>query len=403
MHTPSIMTIAFGTVAVVGILLLVSPKPVAPPPPRYEASAPAQAAQGAPTPVQTASAMSMPPAAVAIPSAPASTPQATQSVPAPAQAAAATNTPPPSSTEKIAASWKVPDVDKLQDDIFGQTVRYGRDLITKTTSLIGPDAKDPAMRFAGSGLTCQSCHLQGGTQQFGLPLAGTWGVFPIYIGRENNVRTLEDRINGCMERSVNGHALPPDGPEMKAMVTYIRYISGGEQVGKSLDGRGSPALPLPEKAADPVHGQEVFKTVCAACHGADGQGQRLDAADAAEQGKRYQFPPLWGPDSYNDGAGMARTITAARFVHANMPYGTSWQEPQVSPADSYDVMAFVNSQPRPHKADLEADYPDRSKKPADAGYPPFVGPFTPDQHRYGPWKPIETWMKTNAAEARAVH
>ena len=386
MRSPSIMTVAFGTVAVVGVLLLISPKPVAPPPTRYEMSPPAQAAQSASTPVQAVSATS--------------TPQATQTAVAPAPAAAAT--PPPSPTEKIAASWKVPDVDKLPDDILGQTVRYGRDLITKTTSLIGPDAKDPAMRFAGSGLTCQSCHLQGGTQQFGLPLAGIWGVFPVYIGRENNVRTLEDRINGCMERSVNGHALPSDGPEMKAMVTYLRYISAGEQVGKSLEGRGAPALPLPDKAADVTHGEEVFKTVCAACHGADGMGQRLDAADAAEQGKRYQFPPLWGPDSYNDGAGMARTITAARFVHANMPYGTSWQDPQVSPEDSYDVMAFVNSQPRPHKANLEADYPDRSKKPADAGYPPFIGPFTPDQHRYGPWKPIEDWLKTNVSQARTT-
>lgn len=316
--------------------------------------------------------------------------------------AAAAPAPPNPSADKVASTWTVPNIDTLQDDIFGKTVRYGRDLITKTTSLIGPDAPDPAMRFAASGLTCQSCHLQGGTQQFGLPLAGIWGVFPVYIGRENSVRTLEDRINGCMERSVNGHALPADGPEMKAMVTYIQYISGGERVGQPLEGRGAPSLPLPAAAADPVHGQEVFKTVCAACHGADGLGQKLDAADAAAQGKRYQFPPLWGDESYNDGAGMARTITAARFVHANMPFGTSWREPQLSVQDAYDAMAFVNVQPRPHKADLEADYPDRSKKPADAAYAPFVGPFTPDQHRYGPWKPIEDWLKTNAAEARAT-
>ena len=46
-------------------------------------------------------------------------------------------------------------------------------------------------------------------------------MFPLFIGRENEVRTLEDRINGCMERSMNGRALPPDGPEMKAMLTYI--------------------------------------------------------------------------------------------------------------------------------------------------------------------------------------
>ncbi|TCZ52774.1 c-type cytochrome [Roseicella aquatilis] len=300
------------------------------------------------------------------------------------------------------AAWEVPDPDSLPEDAFGRTVRRGRDLIAKTSSLIGPDAADPAMRFAGNGLECQSCHLRAGTQQFGLPLAGVWGVFPTYIGREDEVRTLEERVNGCMERSMNGRALPVDGPEMKAILTYIRFISGPERVGQSLRGRGSPPLPLPERAADPEHGRQVFATTCAACHGADGQGQRNDRAHAAETGRRYQFPPLWGPDSYNDGAGMARTITAARFVHANMPLGTTFEAPVLSAEDAFDVMAFVNSRPRPHKEGLERDYPDRSKKPVDAAYPPFVGPFPPEQHRYGPWQPIQDWLRAHPEAARAT-
>jgi thiosulfate dehydrogenase len=294
-----------------------------------------------------------------------------------------------------APKWSVPSVDTLPDDAFGQTVRRGRDLIAKTTSLIGPDAADPAMRYAANGLTCQSCHLQAGTQQFGLPLAGVWGVFPQYIGRENEVRTLAERINGCMERSMNGRPLPVDGPEMKAMLTYIRFISAAEQVGKPLEGRGAPPLPLPTRAADPAHGRQVFAATCVACHGADGQGQRLPAAVAASMGKRYLFPPLWGPESYNDGAGMARTITAAQFAHANMPLGTTWQSPVLSNEDAFDVMAFVNDQPRPHKQGLEADFPDRSRKPVDAAYPPYVGPFSADQHKFGPWEPIQAWMKAN--------
>jgi thiosulfate dehydrogenase len=296
----------------------------------------------------------------------------------------------------------VPDPDALPDDVFGRTVRRGRNLIAKTSSLIGPDAADPTMRYAGNGLDCQSCHLQAGTQQYGLPLAGIWGVFPRYIGRENEVRTLEERVNGCMERSMNGRALPVDGPEMKAILTYIRYISGPERVGQSLHGRGSPSLPLPDRAADPERGKQIFAETCAVCHGENGQGQRLEAAQAAETGRRYQFPPLWGPDSYNDGAGMARTITAARFVHANMPLGASVEAPQLSTEDAFDVMAFINSQPRPHKAGLEADYPDRSKKPVDAAYPPFVGPFPPEQHRYGPWQPIQDWIRANPDAARAT-
>jgi thiosulfate dehydrogenase len=294
-------------------------------------------------------------------------------------------------------AWSVPDPDTLPNDAFGRTVRLGRDLIVRTSSLIGPDAPDPASRYAGNGLDCQSCHLQAGTQQFGLPLAGVWGVFPAYIARENQVRTLAERINGCMQRSMNGRPLPVDGPEMKAMLTYIRFISASEPVGQSLNGRGAPSLPLPDRAADPQHGHQVFTETCAACHGADGQGQRLDPAEARASGRRYRFPPLWGPDSYNDGAGMARTITAARFVHANMPLGTTFQAPALSVADAFDVIAYTTAQPRPHMAGLEADYPDRARKPVDAAYPPYIGPFPPGQHRLGPWPPIQAWIKANAA------
>ncbi len=298
--------------------------------------------------------------------------------------------------------WTIPDPNSLPDDAFGQVVRYGRDLIVKSSSLIGPDAPDPAMRYSGSGLECQSCHLGAGTQRFALPLAGAWGVFPAYIARENGVRTLEERINGCMERSLNGKPLPVDGKEMKAIVTYIRFVSAGEPVGQSLDGRGTPPLPLPDRAADPVRGRAVFTQNCAACHGPDGQGVRLAPEDAKSTGRRYQYPPLWGPDSFNDGAGMNRAITAARFVHANMPFGTTFAAPVLSEADAFDVAAFVVSQPRPHQAGTEADFPDRSRKPVDAGYAPFIGPFPSSQHRFGPWKPIQAWAKANHGAARTA-
>src|SRR5579862_6279814 len=156
-----------------------------------------------------------------------------------------------------APAWTVPDPDTLPNDAFGRAVRRGRDLIVKTSSLIGPDASDPAMHFSGNGLDCQSCHLQAGTQRFGLPLAGTWGVFPTYIARENEVRTLEERINGCMERSMNGRALPLDSREMKAMLAYIRFISAGVPTGRGAEGRATPTLPLPAAASDPTHGAQV--------------------------------------------------------------------------------------------------------------------------------------------------
>jgi len=294
----------------------------------------------------------------------------------------------------------IPDPDKLPDDPFGEVVRYGRDLIAHTSALMGPDAADPSMRYSGNGLECQSCHLEAGTRRFGLPLAGAWAVFPTFIARENEVRTLEERINGCMERSMNGRSLPVDGPEMKAMLAYIRYISDGVPVGTPALGRGTPALPLPDKASDAQHGAEVFQTQCASCHGADGQGKRLDSAEATQERRRFQFPPLWGPESYNDGAGMARSITAAGFIRANMPFGTDFEHPVLAQEDTFDVAVFINSQSRPHKAGVENDYPDPSLKPADAAYPPFADPFPAEQHRLGPWPPIQQWLKGIAGQHR---
>ncbi len=300
-----------------------------------------------------------------------------------------------------AGDWRVPDVASLPDNAFGRTVRSGQDLIAHTAATIGPDAPDPAKRYADNGLECQSCHLDAGTKEFGLPLAGIWGVFPQFIGRENEVRTLVERINGCMERSMNGRALPPDSPEMTAMLTYIRFISANEPTGVAVEGRGAPVMPLPDTASDPERGARVYANVCAVCHQPDGRGVKLSAAEARAQRHRYQIPPLWGPDSYNDGAGMARPITAADFIRANMPRGADYKHPVLDAQDAFAVAVFIDSRERPHRTGNERDYPDRALKPADATYPPFVGPFPPAQHLTGPWQPIRQWEKANAGNLKA--
>jgi len=304
-------------------------------------------------------------------------------------------------TRGAAAEWTIPNVDALPMDAFGKTVRAGRDLIVYTAATMGPDAKAPAMRFSGNGLDCQSCHIDAGTKKFGLPLAGVWGVFPQFIARENEVRTLAERINGCLERSMNGRALPVGAPQMKAMLTYIRFVSAGVPTGQSADGRATPPLPLPTAPGDPKRGAVVFATTCAQCHQTDGRGKRFDTGDTAQR-HRYEFPPLWGPDSYNDGAGMARPITAANFIRANMPHGTTFESPLLSVQDAFDVAVFIDSQPRPHRTGNDLDYPDRALKPADATYPPFLGPFPPAQHITGPWQPIQQWMKDNASSLRSA-
>ena len=196
-----------------------------------------------------------------------------------------------------------------------------------------------------------------------------------------------------MTRSMNGRALPPAGREMQAIAAWIRFLGQGVPAADAATGRGVPPLPLLERAADPRRGARVYELQCIGCHQADGQGARRGGTGDATG---YYFPPLWGPDSYNDGAGMARVGTFAAFVHANMPLGVTYRDPALSAEDAWDVAAYVNSRSHPAKAGLEADFPDRWRKPVDAPYGPWADPFPAEQHKYGPWQPIQAWIKANA-------
>jgi len=283
--------------------------------------------------------------------------------------------------------WTPPDIGSIGDDAFGKLVKYGYALMTDTANQIGPTVADPAKRYTSNNLICQSCHLQAGTQPYAMPLVGVWGQFPQYRGREGEVVTLEDRINGCMERSMNGRALPLSGREMKAYLAYMKWLSTGVPDGATLVGGGVLAVKEPRRAADVGHGKRVFEQVCAACHGTNGLGQR------AATGAGYQFPPFWGPDSYNNGAGMARLLSAAAFLKSNMPLGTTYAAPALSDEDAYDVAGFINSAERPQKADLAKDYPNRLQKPVDTPYGPYADDSSPAQHKLGPFDPIRAKLK----------
>jgi thiosulfate dehydrogenase len=146
-----------------------------------------------------------------------------------------------------------------------------------------------------------------------------------------------------------------------------------------------------------MRGKALYAQTCVVCHGADGQGKKRSGAAAG-----YEFPPLWGPDSFNDGAGMARLISAANFIHSNMPNGADWAAPVLSAEDSWDIAAFFISQPRPHRADLDRDYPKRLEKTIDAAYGPFADGFPASQHQFGPYAPIRAKIKElKAAQATA--
>ena len=157
-------------------------------------------------------------------------------------------------------------------------------------------------------------------------------------------------------------------------------------------------MPELKRAADPARGRAIYARRCLACHNSDGSGIPRSSADPA---LGYMFPPLWGGDVFNDGAGMARLSTMANFVHFNMPHGTDYLDVRLTVEESWDVSAYVLSQPRPHKAGLEKDFPDLLSKPADTPYPPYADGFSQAQHKYGPFAPIRAAIEKLKAEKRA--
>jgi thiosulfate dehydrogenase len=293
--------------------------------------------------------------------------------------------------------WTPPDISTVGDDPFGKLVKYGHRLFTNAPNEIGPVVSNPPKRLAGNNLACGNCHLQAGTQPYAMPMIGVWGQFPQYRAREGAVVTLEERINGCMQRSMHGRALSLDSREMKAFSAYMRWLSEGVPDGAKLLGAGTLQIKEPMRAADPGRGAEVYAQVCAACHGADGLGQR------AQNGLGYQFPPLWGPDSYNNGAGMSRLLTAAAYALHNMPLGTRFDVPVLTDEQAYDVAGYIVSHDRPKKESLDEDFPIRLQKPIDTPYGPYADGFSAQQHTLGPFGPIRARVKELAAESGTVN
>jgi len=271
------------------------------------------------------------------------------------------------------------------NDAPAPTPEYGQRLLRETTKHLGAGQADPAMRYSGNGLDCASCHLESGTSPGTLSLLQTAARYPRFSGRDGGERDLRDRINGCMERSMAGKPLPRDSVEMIAMESYILELS--RQYGAMSPAKTAfiepPSFAEPDRRADLAAGEIVYMEKCKICHGENGEGLRA----TTDIGEGYVFPPLWGPDSYNNGAGMNRVLTAANFIKARMPLGQA----DLNDDEAFDVSAYINSKPRPLKEGLEEDYPELFRKPVDSPYPPYADPFPQEQHQYGPFAPIRAY------------
>ena len=249
---------------------------------------------------------------------------------------------------KAAAPFNPTAEESMPAGPMGEAIRYGHQLTTQTQVY--------AKQYVGNGLNCTSCHLNAGRTPNAAPWVGIWGVFPEYRTRNAEVNTLQDRVNDCFQRSMNGKPLPVGSKEMRGILAYMWWLSKDVPTGVDVEGRGFKRIKA-ERAPDIAKGKVIYAEKCSACHGAEGQG--ANGPDGA-----YMFPALWGPKSFNIAAGMARLNTAAAFVKFNMPLG---QGGSLTDQEAYDVAAFFIQQPRPDYADKHKDWP-KGDKPKDARY-----------------------------------
>ena len=253
-----------------------------------------------------------------------------QATPPVNRAASATRVDAATSAEPAAVrtAFTPPAESAMPEGDYGKVIRLGQQVFMETGKY--------ASRYVGNNLSCANCHLDAGRKADSAPLWASFIHYPAFRAKTGQVDTLASRIQGCFLYSMNGKAPPADDEIITALQTYAFWLAKGAPVGTPLPGSGYPKLKKPAQPVGYARGEKIYEQSCALCHGADGLGQRA--------GDKQVFPPLWGPKSFNWGAGMHQLANAAGFIQANMPLGKGGT---LSEQDAWDVAVFMNSHERP--------------------------------------------------------
>jgi thiosulfate dehydrogenase len=237
--------------------------------------------------------------------------------------------------DAVPASFSPPPMSDIPPGPEGEAIKRGM--------AIFDDPGTHAAQFVGNSMACKNCHLDSGRRADSTPMWAAWVAYPQYRKKNNSLNTMEDRINGCFRYSMNAPNSPSGGPPpygsdiYRDLEAYFRWLASGAPIAAKMKGGGYPTPPLSQAGYNPARGAKVFEAKCTACHGSDGQGARTPDG-------KVVYPPLWGPRSFNWGAGMARVDLAAGFIKANMPFD---QPRTLSDQDAWDVAAFIDSHERP--------------------------------------------------------
>ena len=198
-----------------------------------------------------------------------------------------------------------------------------------------------APNYARDQLSCTNCHFTEGDslggKNGGISLVGVTTVYPRYSARFGKVISLTEKINSCFERSLSGNPLPVDSQEVKDIIAYLSWISKEVEHIKPIPWLGLAMLNK-KSEPNPQKGATLYQMHCALCHRENGQG------GAPTPTSSKTIPPLWGPNSFNDSAGMNQIPMFASFIYWNMPHN----DPILTEQEAWDIASFVTQQPRPH-------------------------------------------------------
>jgi thiosulfate dehydrogenase len=280
--------------------------------------------------------------------------------------------------------WEAPDPLSIKAENERKLIQYGRDLIAHTSDYLGPEG---IVKPISNGMNCQNCHLEGASKPFGNNYSAVASTYPKFRARSGTAETIYKRVNDCFQRSLNGQPLDSASHEMKAIEAYIKWLGYGVPKGKTPKGSGLLKLNFLNRAANPDSGRVAYTAKCQSCHGQNGEGL------AMPEGNGRRYPPLWGDKSFNEAAGLYRLSNFAGYIKANMPFGATYQNPQLTDAEAWDLAAFINSQPRPKHPFLATDFPKIEGKPFDHPFAPFADSFPESQHKFGPFQPIVDYQK----------
>lgn len=253
-------------------------------------------------------------------------------------------------------TYVLPQDTAILDEPNADEIFYGKRLLNETKRLL-PE-------HVGAQMNCNSCHISQGKVPLGDPYINSYNTYPRVMPRAGKEVDMEGRINGCFQRSMNGVPLDREGPEMQAMIAYMKWLAQNTPQNQKVDINNAGDIDT-TLVGNPLRGEQIYYAQCATCHGDNGEGLKDSRGDIV-------FPPLWGEESFNIGAGMARTYKAAAFVKYNMPMGIQtkglWGHGNVlSDQDAVDVAQFFTHKPRPDFAGKVNDWPS-GKKPKDARY-----------------------------------